>query len=479
MREIPLWTGLNLVSTLKAYVRGPIPDEVTGVSIDTRTLNPGDLFLAIKGERNDGHDYLYQALDAGASAVVIEESRRFEFSSLESCYIVRDVQESLNEMGLASRERCHGRIIGVTGSVGKTSTKEMLRSVLSRVGNVHASLMSYNNHWGVPLSLARMRKETKFGLFEIGMNHPGEIKPLTRMVRPHIALITNIFPVHLESFDSVENIANEKADIFSSLEGEGVAILPHDSPYFENMRQRAVDYGVKNILTFGHNPMADASVKSIKQETSGMEIEVNLLGKKIHFYIGVPGEHFVLNALSVLLCAEALNLESENALAPLAYFSPPTGRGERVTLKSPSGFFMLINESYNANPASMVAALNVLGQEIPPHFGRRIAILGDMLELGPKESQFHAQLLDDIERNKIDLVCAVGERMKILFDSLPSSKKGVWARDVDSIRSDIVNMVEGGDIVMVKGSNSLRMAVIVSTLQDCYREKSKESEKVI
>ena len=373
-----LWTGAALVEAMQARAIGGAPD-VSGVSIDTRTLKPGDLFFAIKGDARDGHDFVAAALEKGAAAAVVLESRAGEFAGKGPLFAVPDVLEAMVALGRASRARSQARIVAVTGSVGKTGTKEALRTVLSAQGATHASAASYNNHWGVPLTLARMPADSRFGVFEIGMNHAGEITPLVAMVRPHVALITTVEPVHLENLGSVEAIADAKAEIFSGLVEGGTAVINRDNPHYERLRRAAEASPAGRIVSFGEHPEADVRMTRVILQPDQSIVEAMLFGEAATFRIASPGKHVALNSLGVLGAVQALGADLALAAIALADVTPPTGRGEQIRLPAPGGEIALYDESYNANPASMRAALGVLGQGRVGVRGRRIAVLGDML----------------------------------------------------------------------------------------------------
>jgi UDP-N-acetylmuramoyl-tripeptide--D-alanyl-D-alanine ligase len=472
----PLWTGLALVGVLDARVSGGLPASVGGVSIDTRTLQPGDLFFAIRGENNDGHDYVRAAFDAGAAACVIDEAHADALASMGAFFIVHDTLAALKNLGRASRDRSHARIVAVTGSVGKTSTKEALRTVLSTAGLTHASAASYNNHWGVPLTLARLPTDTQYGVFEIGMNHAGEITPLVAMVRPHVAIITKIAPVHLQYFDSIDAIADAKAEIFSGLVEDGVAILNRDDEQFARLHERARQSSVSHILSFGEHAEAAARLTGLDLSDDSSRVHARILGRDLTYELGVPGKHFALNSLAVLLAAHAAGVDLDRASSALAYIEAPAGRGRRESLRSPEGVITLIDESYNANPTSMQAALDVLGSAKINGEGRRIAVLGDMLELGRQSIALHSGLAEHIERNSVDMVFAAGQDMRHLFDALPEPIRGVWAPHASELHAAVIEAIRGGDIVMVKGSNGSRMGPLVAALRDHFRARAVSAE---
>ena len=463
MNGEPLWSGLGLVAPLGARVSGGLPAAgVDGVSIDTRTIQPGDLFVAIKGENSDGHDYVRAAFEKGAAAAVVDEAHAASLAGAGSLYVVRDSLAALEGLGRASRARSGARIIAVTGSVGKTTTKELLRAVLSAKGETHASVASYNNHWGVPLTLARMRASARFGVFEIGMNHAGEITPLVDMVKPHIAVITRIAPVHLEHFASIDAIADAKAEIFSGLLKGGLAIINRDDAQFERLHAAAKASKAGLVLSFGESEGAEARLISCEIVGESTRVVARALNRELSYTIGAPGRHVAMNSLAVLLAGRAAGMDLDAIADAFARFSPPSGRGQRETLQAQGGPFTLIDESYNANPASMRAALDLLGAAAG---ARRIAILGDMLELGPEAEALHAAHAADLERNKIDLVFAAGPLMRALYEAMPSSRRGAHAPDAAALEPVVMDAIRAGDVLMVKGSNGSRMGPLVSAIR--------------
>lgn len=469
MRDDFLWSGLGLVAPLKARVVGRIPQGVNGVSIDTRTLEQGDLFFAIKGHNSNGHDFVAKALAMGAAAAVVDEAHIDQLvdqaGAIGPLYVVRDVLAAMEDLGRASRLRSKAWVCAVTGSVGKTSTKEMLRLTLGRFGPTHASAASYNNHWGVPITLARMREDAKFGVFEIGMNHAGEIIPLVDMVRPHVAIVTTIAPVHLEHLGSMEAIADAKAEIFTGLAPDGAAIINHDAPQFERVRAGAVSAGVKRILTFGAHDKADAHLNYARRRDNMSHVEAIIMGKTYQYQIAAPGVHVAMNSLAVLLSAHAIGLDMDYAAGSLAQFMAPDGRGAQSRLPLANGDFLLIDEAYNANPVSMRAALDVLAASPVGKGGRRIAVLGDMLELGPREADLHRELADAVIESGADVVHAAGPLMKHMFDALPAKRRGAWGPNSVGLQSELSSSLRAGDVVMVKGSNGSKMAPVVAAIR--------------
>jgi UDP-N-acetylmuramoyl-tripeptide--D-alanyl-D-alanine ligase len=471
MSEI-LWSGLGLVAPLRARVLGHVPAGVNGISIDTRSLGAGDLFFAIKGERTDGHDYVAKAFEAGAAAAVVDEAHFSVLKGLGTLYIVKDVLKSMEGLARAARERTGAAVIAVTGSVGKTSTKEALAQVLSVAGATHASEKSFNNHWGVPLTLARLPENADYAVFEIGMNHPGEIAALVDMVRPHVAIITNVAPVHLEHFENVEAIARAKAEIFSGLTEGGVAILNRDIGTFALLEEEAKKSGAAHVLTFGETEAADAQLLAYEPRPASARIVTRILGEDVTFTLGAPGKHLALNALAVLLAARSVGIDMGKAIEALGHFAPPQGRGAREHLRVDPLFegsdFLLIDESYNANPASMRAAIDLLGETPISDEGRRIAALGDMLELGPTGPALHAELVEPLEKNRIDLVFAAGPLSRGLFDALPPNMRGGWAPDASGLEPLLVRALRPGDALMVKGSNGSKMHALVAALKSRF-----------
>lgn len=471
-----LWSSLGLVKPLNARVVGRLGAGATGVSIDTRTLQPGDLFVALKGDNSDGHDHVVRAFEAGAVAALVDENHAAALKGTGRLYVVHDTLRALEGLGGAARERTRARVAAVTGSVGKTTTKEMLRHILSAQGATHASVASYNNHWGVPLTLARMPASTKFGVFEIGMNHPGEITPLVAMVQPHIAIITRIAPVHLEHLGSIEAIADAKAEIFSGVIRGGAAILNRDDDQFDFLRERALAGPVRFVIAFGAHEKAEARLISFDEADGSSRIEADILGRRVAYTLGMPGRHIAINSLAALLAARALGGDVDAAAASLADFGPPAGRGVRERLARDDRAITLIDESYNANPVSMAAALTVLGGVSREGAGRRIAVLGDMLELGPQGADLHAALADDIMRNDIDLVFAAGPLMRHLYEELPESRRGGFASDSAHLEPIVAEALADGDVVMIKGSNGSRMATIVARLRRDFAPDQQAAE---
>jgi UDP-N-acetylmuramoyl-tripeptide--D-alanyl-D-alanine ligase len=463
----PLWSEAELTRALGASASAPVSAAIGGVSIDTRTLARGDLFFAIKSESGDGHDHVARAFAAGAGACVVDRARGSEGAAHGPVFAVDDTLRALERLGVAARARTDARIVAVTGSVGKTSAKEMLRVALGASGPTHASAASYNNHWGVPLTLARMPSASAFGVFEIGMNHPGEITPLAAMVRPHVALVTTIAPVHIEYLGSIEAIAEAKAEIFTGVEKGGTVVLNREAPQFSLLEKRAI-IARRKVATFGANGLADGRLLRFEPEGEGARVRAAINGREISFSLGAPGLHMAQNAVGVLLAVDALGADVERAAAALAEFSAPKGRGARIALHSADGAFTLIDESYNANPTSMRAALALLGATEPGPGGRRIAVLGDMLELGPAGPQEHVGLTGELARHKVDLLYCAGPLMRDLFEASPRSMRGAWSERSADIKQRLFDAARAGDVVMVKGSNGSAMGPIVAALRSHF-----------
>ncbi|HEY2134599.1 MAG TPA: UDP-N-acetylmuramoylalanyl-D-glutamyl-2,6-diaminopimelate--D-alanyl-D-alanine ligase [Xanthobacteraceae bacterium] len=462
----PLWTVDAMAAAMGAERAGALPDQIGGISIDSRSVAPGEAFFAIKGDIHDGHGFVGAALRNGAGLAVV--ARRGDMPADTPLMVVPDVLAGLTGLAAAARARSQGKIIAVTGSVGKTSTKEALRLALARDGEVHASVASFNNHWGVPLSLARLPGAARYGIFEIGMNHAGEITPLTRLVRPDIAIITTIAPVHLEFFKSVDAIADAKAEIFLGIEPGGTAVINRDNPQFARLKRRAGKAGVAHVVGFGEHPKAAARLIRCALQPEGSTVEADILGSRVAYKIGAPGRHLVLNSLAVLACAQLAGADLALAALALSEQKPAAGRGTRISLNVPGGSALLIDESYNANPVSMHAALALLGQAPIGARGRRIAVLGDMLELGPAGAELHGELAGPIRDNGIDLVFCAGPLMEALWQALPSERRGGYAKDAGALEGDILGAIRSGDAVMIKGSYGSRMGPIVKALVRRY-----------
>jgi UDP-N-acetylmuramoyl-tripeptide--D-alanyl-D-alanine ligase len=464
MSDRVLWTVDAMAAAMRASRCGRLPTGVKGISIDSRTLAPGEAFFAIVGENRDGHEFAGAALERGAALAVVSEEKQHQFPHDAPLLVVSDVLAALRALAAAARARSRARIVAVTGSVGKTGTKEALRRVLAAEAETHASAASYNNHWGVPLSLARLPENARFAVFEIGMNHAGEITPLTRLVRPHVAIITTVEPVHLEFFGSVEAIADAKAEIFLGLEPDGVALINRDNPMYERLARAAQAAGAARIVTFGEHSKADARLLKVSLQPDSSSVQANILGSELVYKLGAPGRHLVMNSLAVLAAAALVGADLAIGALALASIEPPSGRGQRISLHAPTGDALLIDESYNANPASMRAALALLGQSPIGRRGRRIAVLGDMLELGPRGAEFHRELTEPIVSNNVDVVFCSGPLMRHLWDALPPERRGGYAESSTALEAQVLATIRGGDVIMVKGSLGSRMGPIAKAL---------------
>ncbi|MEO9190161.1 MAG: UDP-N-acetylmuramoyl-tripeptide--D-alanyl-D-alanine ligase [Acetobacteraceae bacterium] len=449
MSGSPLWTAAALAEATAGTLSTPF--EATGVSIDTRTLAPGDLFIALRGENGDGHANVAEAFARGAAGAMVHAD-----TSAGPTLRVDDTLAGLTRLGAAGRARFAGRVAAITGSVGKTTTKEMLRVALAAQGATHAAVFSYNNHWGVPLTLARLPENAAFCVAEIGMNQPGEIAPLARLVAPHVAVITTIAAAHVGNLGSVEAIAREKAAILHGLEAGGIAVLPADSPHLPLLLAEA---GNARIVTFGAASSADARLIEARADTDGTTLEAWIDGHSVHVRLAAPGRHMAMNALAALAGADALGADVARAARALQGFAAVAGRGARRTIPVAGGTAVLIDESYNANTASVRAALSVLA--LQPG-ARRIAVLGDMLELGTYGPAEHTALAPDAAI--ADLVFTCGPFMRELHDIIPRARRGAHADDSAALAAIVARAIRPGDVVLVKGSLGSRMKLVVSAL---------------
>ena len=450
----PLWTSAEIEAATGGRLEGP-SFAATGVSIDSRSIEPGDLFVALAGER-DGHDFIDGALARGAAGVLASQPGPGRI-------VVGDTLDGLERLGAAARDRAsEARRGAVTGSVGKTSLTQAIKLGLEMAGPAHGSVKSYNNHIGVPLTLARMPKATRRAVFEIGMNHAEEIRPLSRMVRPHAAVVSTVGPVHTENFAEGElGVAKAKAEIFEGLDSGGAAILNADNRWFDLLKGAADQVGAR-IVTFGSGPDCDARLTGFAAIEGGAEVSAMLHGQALRFPIRQTGAHWGLNSLAVLLMLEALQVDRDTGLDALGAFAPLDGRGAEREIAAAAGPFVLIDESYNANPMSLQAALNTLGAHAAD--GRRIAVLTDMLELGPEAERFHAVGADQVEAAGVDLVFCAGPLMKFLWDALPPTRRGGYAETAAALAPQVVGAVTAGDVVMVKGSNGSKASVVAQAL---------------
>ncbi len=443
-----LWTSAELEEATLGHASEPF--TVTALALDSRRLHPGALYLAIKGESKDGHDFVANAFEHQAAAALVSKP-----VSRGPTLTVAHTQRALEDMARAARARSAAAVIAVTGSAGKTTTKELLKRAFSALGQTHASGASFNNHWGVPFSVASLPREARYAIFEIGMNHFGEIRGLVTFARPQIALITTIAPAHLEFFGNCDAIADAKSEIFEGLQAGGTALLPVDSPYCERLRNRAKQLGVSNILTFGTAQCADARLIGLEESVGAIRLKAEILGQTVDAVIGAPGQHMASNALGALLAVAVAGGDVAVAAEALRDFSALKGRGQRIAAHG----IEIIDESYNANPASMAAALSLL-TKAP---GRTLAVLGDMLELGPEGPALHAGIAPHLDA--ADLVFLCGPLMKSLYDALPPARRTAYADNSAELAPFVAAAVKAGDTVLIKGSNGSRMSLVIDALK--------------
>lgn len=459
-----LWTAQEVVTATQGRAHGPAW-EACGVSIDSRSVARGDLFVALAGESHDGHDHVGAALAAGAAAALVHRIPE-GLEETASLVLVGDTRAALYDLARAARARTEATLVAVTGSVGKTGTKEMLKLALETTGPTHATSGNLNNHWGVPLTLARLPRDARFAVIEIGMNHAGEIAPLAKLARPHVAIVTAVEAVHMEFFASTAEIAAAKAEIFQGVLPGGTAILPRDNRHAAQLVAAAFEAGITRIVTFGQHIDATARLLDCAVEPASTAIFALVGDAAIGYRVGVSGQQWATNSLAVLLAAEAVGIEAGKAAAALAAMTPPKGRGLRKRLAWQDGFLELIDESYNASPASMKAAIMTLASAKPAKGGRRVAVLGDMLELGPGSDAFHASLADSLRQWRTDLLFAAGPHMRHLHDALPPAMQGGHAADSLALAPLVAARLQPGDVVMVKGSAGSRMDRIVKALEN-------------
>jgi len=464
MPRDPLWTAKTAEQATGGRTTGTW--TATGVSIDSRTIEPGDLFVALKGPNFDGHRFIRDAFDKGAVAAVAAEEPA-DLPANAPILEVADTQRALEDLGRTARRASGAKVVGITGSAGKTGTKEALATCLAEQGHTHAAVGSFNNHWGVPLTLARLPVDADFAVIEMGMNHAGEIAHLTEMARPDVAVITTIGTAHIENFDSVEGIAAAKAEIFQGVTEDGVTVLPRDNAHYDLLARRAAADGVASIRGFGTH--AEADVRRIDADVNATysTVRAHVRDHALTFTVALPGAHWVANALAILAAVDAVGADIEQAAKTLGTLPAPARRGERHTIPLDGGTFDLIDDSYNANPSSMRAALAVLGAA---DSRRRLAALGDMKELGAHSMRCHADLAEPIASAGVDLVFTCGTEMASLRAALPEDRKGGHAASAAALAAQIAAAVRPGDTVLVKGSAGACMGEVVAELRALGRD---------
>ncbi|MCC6008687.1 MAG: UDP-N-acetylmuramoyl-tripeptide--D-alanyl-D-alanine ligase [Rhodobacteraceae bacterium] len=478
----PLWTADAAAAAVSGRLEGARGWAAGGVSLDSRSLGRGDLFVALEAAR-DGHEFVASALSRGAAAALV--SRRPEGVAEDApLLVVPDTLAGLGALGRAGRVRAQARVIGITGSVGKTSVKEMLAHVLAGQASVHASAASHNNHWGVPLTLARLPVGAEFAVVEMGMNARGEIAPLAALVRPHVALVTTIAPAHLEALGSIEAIAEEKGDIYAGLVPGGVALVPGDLPTTPILLAAAERAGAR-VVRFGAAPGCDWRLEEVHARHDGLSLRAATPVGPLLFKLGAPGAHFARGALATLAAVHEAGGDAVRAALDLARWAPPEGRGarHRILLDPVDDLWIdLIDDAFNANPASMLAALTMLAAHplgsggVAPGRGRRVAILGDMLELGPDEATLHAALARDPAMSGLQVVHCVGPRMAHLHAALPPRIRGEAHPSVEDILPRLRHLLHAGDVVLVKGSKGSRVARAVDAIRNLGQAAEPEAQ---
>ncbi len=471
-----LWTAADAAAATGGQTTGDWAAD--GVSIDTRTIKAGDLFVALRDVR-DGHDFVAMALDKGAAAALVTH-RPDGVADDAPLLIVPDVLAALGDLGRAARARTKAQVIGVTGSVGKTSTKEMLRTVLSKQGRTHVAEASYNNHWGVPLTLARMAEDTDFAVIEIGMNHPGEIGPLARIASLDVAMITTVAAAHLEAFDSVDSIAVEKSAILEGLKNGGQAILNADISTTSILEAAAETHGAVAVM-FGEHA-TDWQVADVRLGDETTVVRLTHGTQDYLFKLSQPGRHFAMNAVGVLAVVDAVGADVGQAARDLFDWTPPGGRGTREVVELDPArrgdTLDLIDDAFNANPTSLAASLEILAAAIPRDNvgrivkGRRIAFLGDMLELGPSEREMHRAIAHNKHLQALDIIHCVGPRMQHLWNALPEENRGEWVAEAAQILPKVASLVDAGDVVLVKGSKGSKVSILVDAIRKLGHRKS-------
>ena len=464
-----LWTSKDAATATGGETT--IKWAANGVSIDTRTIQAGDLFVALKAVR-DGHDFVAMALEKGAAAALVTH-RPDGVAADAPLLLVDDVLAALEKLGEAARARTKAQVLAITGSVGKTSAKEMARAVLERQGKVHAAEASYNNHWGVPLTLARMPADTEFAVIEIGMSNPGEIAPLSRSARPHVAMITTVAAAHLEAFDDITGIAREKASIIDGLVTGGIAVLNADTETSATLQNYAARSEVTQVL-FGQMSRT-WRLDHVALSEGQTLVQADTPQGPLMFKLSTAGRHFAMNGLGILAAVDALGADPVQAAMDLGHWAPPAGRGTHETVTIDPAHegegLILLDDAFNANPTSLAAALEVLASYTPRDNvgrvvkGRRVAILGDMLELGADEAAMHAEVAKDPSIPAVHLIHCAGPRMRHLFEALPEDQRGIWAETSAELAAAPAALVDAGDVVLVKGSKGSKVSLVVDAIR--------------
>jgi UDP-N-acetylmuramoyl-tripeptide--D-alanyl-D-alanine ligase len=458
-----LWTADEIAAATNGKAQGAF--AVDGISIDSRTVAKNDLFVALQGPTHDGHDHVESSLVAGASGCLVHRMpANLSQHRQDKLVVVKDTFTAMNNLGASARNRVNAKIAAITGSVGKTGTKEALKLAFGALGRTHATLGNLNNHWGVPLTLSRMPRDTEYGVFELGMNHTGEIAPLAKLVQPHVAIVTTVAAAHLEFFQSVGEIADEKASIAAGLVNGGTIVLPANSDYFDRMAGVAQRHGVTNIISFGTAGSANAKLISMAFTATGMQVVADILGQRVMYDLGVTGKQWALNTIAVLAAVKAVGGDIAESAGALSQLAPTRGRGLRTEVALPHGALTIIDETYNASPVSVRALADNLGLIKANHAGRLIMVLGDMLELGTSGPALHAELSDAIVENGIDAVFTAGPLMEHLHNALPREKRGGHAKDSNALAPLVAAAVKADDLVAVKGSNGSKMGSVVDAL---------------
>lgn len=458
-----IWTAKEMAGVLN--VESASDWQASRVVIDSRAVQPGDVFVALRGERFDGHDYVQDALEKGAVAAIVSDAT---CASHPALMVVADTEVALQQIGVAARARSTATFVGVTGSVGKTGCKEMLKRVLGATRTVYATSGNLNNHLGVPLTLANLPRELDIAIIEMGMNHAGEISRLSKWAQPDISIITTVDAVHIEFFDSVEGIADAKSEIFDGMNGAGVALLNIDNAHYKRMRRHAEKADLDRILTFGVHQDALCRLREYRVEGLQSVVDATVAGTRLKYRIGAIGKHWGLMSVAVLGIADALGLDLAKSAESLEYFEEPDGRGKIEELEVNGAHLRLIDDSYNASPVAMEAAFEKMADVaagLNP-MPRMLAVLGDMLELGDEARELHVGLVPTLVNNQIDLVFAAGVMMRHLYEALPEEMRGAYDETAIGLAPKVVESLQSNDLVLVKGSNGSRMKDVVSAIRD-------------